>query len=156
MAMAPKQFRYQDQDCPMTLCEGLREYYAGHPGLLQPDRMEADAARFFRSHDACHALFGLDTTLVDEGLADLWTLLATSVGVRRYAHYLRTNPAAKQITKEIGLLRVLRTTMQIIPFAITVFLRSRKMTGKWPWNSEDSYLNQPLNVIRNEFNIRIL
>ena len=65
----------------MTLCEGLREYYAGHPGLLQPDRMEADAARFFRSHDACHVLFGLDTTLVDEGLADLWTLLATNVGV---------------------------------------------------------------------------
>ena len=140
----------------MTLCEGLREYYAGHPGLLQPDRMEADAARFFRSHDACHVLFGLDTMLVDEGLADLWTLLATNVGFRRYAHDLRANPAAKQITKEIGLLRVLRTTMQIIPFAITVFLRSQKMTGKWPWNSEDSYLNQPLNVIRNEFNIRIL
>jgi len=140
----------------MTLGEGLGEYYAGHPGLLQPDRMEADAARFFRSHDACHVLFGLDTTLVDEGLADLWTLLATNVGFRRYAHDLRANPAAKQITKEIGLLRVLRTTMQIIPFAITVFLRSRKMTGKWPWNSEDSYLNQPLNVIRNEFNIRIL
>jgi len=140
----------------MTLCEGLREYYAGHPGLLQPDRMEADAARFFRSHDACHVLFGLDTTLVDEGLADLWTLLATNVGFRRYAHDLRANPAAKQITKEIGLLRVLRTTMQIIPFAITVFLRSRKMTGKWPWNSEDSYLNPPLYVIRTEFNIRIL
>ena len=140
----------------MTLGEGLLEYYAGHPGLVEPDRMEADAARFFRSHEACHVLFGLDTTLVDEGLADLWTLLATNVGFRRYAHYLRTNPAAKQITKEIGLLRVLRTTMQIIPFAVPVFLRSRKMTGKWPWNGENSYLNQPLNVIRNEFNIRIL
>jgi hypothetical protein len=86
MGMPTKHFRYQEQDSPMTLGEGLREYYAGHPGLVQPDQMDADAAPFFRSHGTCHVLFGLDTTLVDESLADLWTIFGTDVGFRRYAH----------------------------------------------------------------------
>ena len=140
----------------MTLSEGLREYYSGHQGLVQPDKMDADTARFFRSHDMCHVLFGLDTTLVDESLADLWTLLGSNVGFRTYARYLRTDPAAKQIMKEIGLVGALWTTIRAIPFAVRVFLRSRKMTKKWPWDGEDCYLNRPLKVIRHEFNIRIL
>lgn len=140
----------------MTLREGLQEYYAAHPGLFQPDQMDADAARFFRSHDACHDLFGLDTTPVDESLADLWTLFGTDVGFRRYANYLRTNPAAKHNTKEIGLLRVIWTAMRAIALVVRIFVRSRKMIRSWPWNGEDYYLDRRLSVIRREFKIRLL
>jgi hypothetical protein len=55
----------------VTLREGLQEYFAGHSGLLKPDSADVQTAKFFHSHDACHVLFGLDTTLRDEGLADL-------------------------------------------------------------------------------------
>jgi len=140
----------------MTLREGLEEYYAGHPGLLQPNSMEREQGAFFRSHDRCHVLFGLDTTLVDEGLADLWTVFGTDVGVRRYTKYVFTNPAAKQITREIGPLRVIWTTLRIIPLALRVFLRSRSMSRRWSWNGEDQYLDRPLSAIRHDLNIRLL
>jgi hypothetical protein len=74
----------------------------GHPSLFRPSQLTKDSARFFRSHDIAHVVFGLDTTLADEALADAWTLLGTDVGLRRYVRYLRTNPEAQQLMKQIG------------------------------------------------------
>lgn len=85
----------------MTLREGLEEYYTGHPGLLQPDKMHADAARFFHAHDTCHVLFGLDTTLVDESLADLWTLFGTDVGFRGMPTIFELTPPPSRLRRRL-------------------------------------------------------
>jgi hypothetical protein len=90
-----KPFQYQRQDSGLTLKEELAEYYEGHPGLFRPSQLAKDSAQFFRSHDIAHVVFGLDTTLTDEALADAWTLLGTDVGLRRYVRYLRTNREAQ-------------------------------------------------------------
>jgi hypothetical protein len=62
-------------------------------------QLTEDSARFFRSHDIAHVVFGLDTTLNDEALGDAWTLLGTDDGLQRYVSYLRTNPEAQQLMK---------------------------------------------------------
>jgi len=100
-------FEYQRQDSALTLAAGLEEYYRGHPGLLRPESISPDSAALFRRHDICHVIFGLDTTMVDEAMADLRTVLSTDVGVRRYVRYLRSNKDAQQIFEEVGYLRAL-------------------------------------------------
>lgn len=128
--MRTSRFRYQDPGCALTLRQGLQEYFAGHSDLLKPDSADLETAEFFRSHDACHVLFGLDTTLPDEGLADLWTVFGTDIGFGRYAMYLRTDPAARQIVRGIGLFRTIATALRLLPSVARVFLRSRKMKKK--------------------------
>ena len=84
-------FEYQRQDSAQTLAAGLNEYYRGHPCVIRPDAISPESAALFRRHDICHVIFGLDTTIVDEAMADLRTMLSTDVGVRRYVQYLRTS-----------------------------------------------------------------
>jgi hypothetical protein len=38
--------------------------------LFRPSQLPKDSAQFFRSHDIAHVVFGLDTTLTDEALAE--------------------------------------------------------------------------------------
>jgi hypothetical protein len=154
--MRTRRFRYQDPACELTLRQGLEEYFAGHSGLLKPGSSDTKTAAFFHSHDACHVLFGLDTTLQDEGLADLWTVFGTNIGLGRYARYLRTNPAARQIVKEIGLFQTIATGLRLFLSVARIFLRSRKMKGKWPWGEEERYLDCPLVELRNKFHIEVL
>jgi hypothetical protein len=153
--MPSRRFRYQDPECPLTLRQGLEEYFAGHPGLIQ-DSANPETCRFFHAHDACHVMFGLDTTVADEGLADCWTLFGTDVGLKRYLKYVTTDPAAKQVVKEIGVLRTLVATVYVVFLVCPVFLRSRRMRRKWEWGGEDQYLDCPLRDLRREFNIQIL
>ncbi|HKW88694.1 MAG TPA: hypothetical protein VJN21_08055 [Candidatus Acidoferrales bacterium] len=151
-----KKFRYQEQDCPLTLAQGLQEYYEGHPGLFRPAQLSEESARFFRSHDAAHVFFGLDTTLDQEALADFWTMFGSDVGIRRYIGYLVSNPEAKQLLKEIGWPKTIALTFQAVPKALKVWLRARKMSQKWPWEPGDGLRDRPLGQIRREMNLKLL
>lgn len=92
--------RYQDQDSTQTLREGLAEYYAANVGIvMRPDDLPPESVALFRSHDLCHVIFGLDTSLGDETLADTRTLLSCDVGARRYARYLTSDRTAKTLFK---------------------------------------------------------
>lgn len=133
----------------------MAEYYEGHPGLFRPSQLPEDSAQFFRSHDIAHIVFGLDTTLTDEGLADFWTLWGTDVGLRRYLTYVRTNPEAQEVAKQIGWARVVLTTLQVLPKLLTVWFHAKKMTAKWPWGVSEDLMDVPLREIRQKFNIRL-
>src|SRR5579863_1919853 len=101
-----RRLRYQQQDSALTLSEGLEEYYAANVGkVVRPRDLPPESADLFRSHDMCHVVFGLSTTLDDEAMADVRTLLSCDVGWRRYARYMTSDPAAKAIFKELGYLK---------------------------------------------------
>ena len=151
-----KRFHYQEQDCPLTLAQGLQEYYDGHAGLFRPEQLSEEFARFFRSHDTAHVIFGLDTTLEEEAMADTWTMFASDVGLRRYMRYLRTNPEAKQLIKEIGWWKTITLSLQMVPKMFAIWLRARKMTKKWPWEPGADLQAKPLGQIRAELNLRLL
>ena len=68
--------RYQAQDSHQTLLEALDEYYARNLGRVRrPSELAPESAALFRSHDLCHVIFGLDTTLADEAMADVRNML---------------------------------------------------------------------------------
>src|SRR5665213_1567547 len=94
---------YQVQDSALTLAEGLEEYYTANVGTVtRPRDLPRESAGLFRSHDICHVIFGLNTSLSDEALADVRTILSCDVGFRRYSAYLAQDKQAKALFRELG------------------------------------------------------
>jgi len=154
---APPRLRYQDQDCPLTLGEGLAEYYAANVGRVRPPgELPAGSAALFHSHDQCHVIFGLDTSLADEVLADTRTLLSCDVGWPRYIAYLNSDPQAKALFVELGLWRAAAASLAAIPRIARAVTEAARMRRKWPWTPPADWDDRPLSDLRREFAIRVI
>ena len=141
----------------MTLAEGLAEYYRANAGrVLRPADLSDESRKLFASHDMCHVIFGLDTNLADETMADTRTLLSCDVGVRRYVRYLATVPEAKALFKELGYGRATLATLAATPRILKAVIEALRMKRKWPWNPRDSDLQRPLGDLRRDYGIRVI
>lgn len=147
--------RYTSQDSEQTLRDGLAEYRACNPGLLDPGSMAPEAAALFEQHDAAHVLFGCDTTLRGETRIDTWTIFGSSIGLRGYLAYLRL-PQVNQVFSEAGRLRILIELLRCSPDVVRVIARSRRMARAWPWREWERHLDRPLRELREEFAIRVV
>jgi hypothetical protein len=146
---AARQCRYQNQDSDMTLAKGLAEYYAANAGsVLRPSDLSEVSAELFRSHDMCHVIFGLDTTIADEAMVDGRRLLSRDVGVRNYVRYLMTNREAKAIFKEVGYLKSI--TILAIPRVLRATWEAWKIPRKWPWAPPPAFQQRKLSDLRQE------
>ena len=155
-ASAPR-CAYQHQDSTLTLSEGLAEYYRANAGLvLRPDDLSDESRALFRSHDVCHVIFGLDTTLADETMADTRTLLSCDVGLRRYARYLATSQEAKAVFKEVGYGHAALATILTAPRVLSAVFQNFRMTRKWPWEPPSSFFDRTLADLRSEYGIRVI
>jgi hypothetical protein len=149
--------RYQMQDSPQTLAEGLAEYYAVNAGrVTRPEALDADSVALFRSHDICHVIFGLDTTLADETLTDARTLLSCDVGARRYARYLRTDPSAKALFKELGVARALWSVAAAAPRIGRAMIEAWRTPRQWPWDPPADFQERRLGDLRRAFRITVI
>ncbi|HXQ17584.1 MAG TPA: hypothetical protein VN814_23450 [Caulobacteraceae bacterium] len=149
--------RYQQQDSPQTLADGLEEYYAANVGkVVRPRDLPPESAALFRSHDMCHVVFGLNTTLDDEAMADVRTLLSCDVGWRRYARYMTSDPAAKAIFKELGYLKSVWVTIHAMPRICRGAIEAFRVKRQWPWTPPESFHDRPLAELREEFGIRLV
>jgi hypothetical protein len=157
-AAARRRCAYQEQDSQQTLAEGLTEYYAVNGSRVSPPpTLQPESRALFRSHDICHVIFGLDTTLADEGMADVRTLLSCDVGWRRYGRYMTSDPEAKAIFKELGYARAVWATLVIIPRALrAVWEASRRSSKRWPWDPPATYFARSLADLRHEYGIRLI
>lgn len=148
---------YQQQDSALTLAEGLKEYYAANAGrVVPPADLPAESVALFRSHDMCHVIFGLDTTLADEALADTRTLFSCDVGVRRYVAYLAQDKQAQSLFKEVGYLASVRVTLRSIPRICRAAAEAWRMKKRWPWLPPESFHSRTLADLRQEFGIRVI
>ena len=148
---------YQDQDSHQTLSEGLAEYYRSNgERVLPPSSLTPESAALFRSHDICHVIFGLDTTLADEAMVDTRTMLSCDVGAARYAKYLATNKDAQNIFKEVGYGSVLWTTVKTVPRLLRAFVDRPRPTRPWPWIPPQDYEHRTLAELRREYGIRVV
>jgi len=148
---------YQHEDSAQTLQEGLEEYYAANAGkVVRPRDLPPDSIALFRSHDLCHVIFGLDTTLADEVLADTRTLLSCDVGVRRYAAYLTRDQQAQALFKEVGYLKSAWATVLAVPRICRAAIEAWRMMKRWPWVPPDSFQSRTLADLRDEFGIRVI
>lgn len=151
------ELRYQKQDSALTLAEGLEEYYRANVGVVtRPCDLPPKSRDLFERHDICHVIFGLNTTLADESLADTRTLLSCDVGFRRYIDYLRSNKEARAIFKKAGYLRIVWIAVLAVPRILRAVLVGRHMTKRWPWSPPASYRERSLADLRREFGIRVV
>jgi hypothetical protein len=149
--------RYQRQDSSQTLADGLEEYYAANLGkVVRPRDLPPESIALFRSHDICHVVFGLNTTLDDEALADVRTLLSCDVGVRRYAIYLATDKQARALFKELGYLKSIWVTILAVPRICRAAAEAFRMKKRWPWAPPESFQDRALVDLRQEFGIRLV
>jgi hypothetical protein len=146
---------YVEQDSPQSLREGLAEYYARNPRLLDPSQLPPDAAELFRQHDAAHVVFGCDTTLRGETLVDAWTIVGSTAGLRGYLRYFGY-PQVNRIFAEVGWWRIAAESVRWLPDVLRVLARSRRLASRWPAADYGKYLDQPLGDIRRRFRIRMV
>lgn len=149
--------RYQAQASTQTLAEGLAEYYARNgTRVTAPADLPAESAALFRNHDACHVIFGLDTSPADETITDTRAMLSCDVGWRRYGAYLASDPQAKAIFKEFGVLRAIAVTVTTLPRIVRALIERRRMTRPWPWTPPPAYFERRLAELRAEYGIRVI
>ena len=66
---------YQEQDCQLTLREGVEAYHTYLRSLNRKIMVDAPGSRLLFEHDATHVIFGLNTTLEQEAALDTWVFL---------------------------------------------------------------------------------
>jgi len=147
--------RYVEQDSPQSLREGLAEYRARNPELLDPASMPTEVAELFRRHDAGHVVFGCDTSLRGEALIDTWTVFGTTAGLRGYLEYFR-HPQVNDIFAGVGYGRIAIESARCLPDLFRVWRRSRRLERRWPWAGYAQHLDRSLCEIRREFDIRVV
>jgi hypothetical protein len=146
---------YLEQDCKQTLREALEDYFAGIPGLITEANAPKKTAELFRHHDVGHVVFGCDTTVNGEPLADTWQILGTDVKLSEYMEYAKL-PEARAIFKQTGILMMIWLTLRALPRLLVIMWRVFRMPKKWPFWKNDQYLDVPLCDIRKEFRIKVI
>ena len=144
---------YQATEAEITLEQGIVEYRELNPELDDSRKATPEGAEFFRCHDVVHVIFGCDTSLLNEAMADAWTLFGTTVTLRQFLGFMKVEEH-QSIMETIGWPAVILTFFKAIPAILLIALRSTTMTKRWPWDSFSSYLQMPLGEIRREFHIR--
>jgi hypothetical protein len=153
--MSERTPKYMQQESMQSLREGIVEYYACNPDLLDPSALPGDTEKLFRQHDAGHVVFGCDTSLRGESLIDTWTIFGTTAGLRGYLEYFK-HPEVNQIFADAGYWRITVEFVRCIPDVLRVLARCRRLSWRWPWADYDHYLDQSLDEIRARFNIRVV
>ena len=147
---------YLKQDCELTLNEGLELHY-GVNSTFKENVIKVPA---FYNHDIVHVLFGLETTVENESLADTRVIFATNWGFKKYFNdYMRNPDAIKiimKIFKDIGYVRGIVLSIKSLPNLFRVIIDCKKMSKKWGVNPDDRLLNTKLSELRKEYNIKVI
>ena len=91
--------RFESAHSTQTLAQGLAEYLAANPDLKREDDLLSQEARqFFRAHDMVHVLYGCGTSMADEAVVKLSSILGTTGGLavlRGYTHHVTLDISAR-------------------------------------------------------------
>lgn len=144
---------FQRQESEQTLAEAIEEYFAANPGLAQGRHMSPEAREFFRCHDAADVVFGCDTTLDDEAVVKIASILGTTVGLavlKRYRLHEST-----LIYRQLRVSAVLLSVAHSVVIVPRTALRCLTQRARWPWADHQQYLQTPLRDLRLAFGIKV-
>lgn len=144
---------YLEQDCALTLAEAVALHRAHTPGLILSE--EPELARLFDGHDACHALFGCDTSMPGEASADTWTMLATTMPLRDYLAYVK-HPAVRAIFDQVGLWNTVVGSLRALPRLFRVWRASRNMRRPWDFDGWAAHADERLSALRADYGIQVV
>ena len=150
---------FHNQDCSLTLAEGLDEYRAYLQANGKKQLIDKPGSQIIRDHDATHVIFGLDTSLEQESLLDSWVLRGCQWKFKELFAYQKL-PEIKELNKyfkkELGYLKLLLVVFKLIPLKRRIGRRVKAMNKKWPFKSPHSLMTQRVCDLREEYGIRIL
>ena len=140
----------------ITLRQGLEKFHREYKNHLSHTEKEIShqAREFFKSHDIAHVLFGCDISLFGEGSVKIWTIFGTTLGFWNHIRGYR-EASAFRLSRNFTFAHVMRNIFKFL-FSIPILIvKARKMHKPWPWSDFESYLDMPINEIRQEFNIQV-
>lgn len=157
--VSPPPPSYRRVDTRATLREALTEHHASTPALVEvPSADEGELSEIdalFAGHDACHALFGLGSTVGDEIRVDTWTLFATTMSVRRYLAYM-THPVTTKVLRETTTWRSVPAILGALLDVPRIALRARRMRRVWDFDGWRAWVDTPLSELRARFGVEVL
>ena len=151
--------QFMQQDCRLTLRDGLEELYRHAPEVAVVSQRKG---KMFVDHDLTHVLFGCDTSLQGEILLKPWILFGTTINrdeIKAYA----MDPDVQMLNEEgIQLMggRVKAYTLLLtyyLPLFFWIWVRRvRSMSAKWPHSDvTEDMMNTPLDELRRTYGIRL-
>ena len=150
---------YQDQNCSLTLQEGLNCYYEAFPESTEIFKDNADSGTLLRDHDCTHVIFGLDISIEQESILDTWVLWGSKWELRYLLGYQKL-PQIKQLYKnlvnEIGYFGFIKILWKLGGIKRKVMFRTFKMKKKWPFKMPKKYLSMKISDLREMHGIKVL
>ena len=150
---------YQDQNCSLTLQEGLNCYYKAFPESTEILKDSLDSGTLLRDHDCTHIIFGLDISIEQESILDTWVLWGSKWELRYLLGYQKL-PQIKQLYKnlinEIGYFGFIKILWELSGIKRKVIFRTFRMKKKWPFKMPEEYLSMKISDLREMHGIKVL
>ena len=133
----------------LILSEAIERLHHNYSGLMQGNGEQAES--WFLNHDATHVIFGTPPfDIKGESLNDIWTIFGSTVTLREYAEFFKFTTLEKVFNPYGGIVNSFLAVIPLIPKGIHVFIRTRKMVKKWPWDVTEELLQQKVGDLRKE------
>ena len=151
--------RYQEQDCDLTLREGIAEYHAYLTALGRKGMVDYVGSRLILEHDATHVIFGMDTSLEQEAGLDTWLIFGCHYQwryLRGYAQLPEIKAVYKALIKDGGWVLLLKLYWKCLALKWQIIRRTRRMTHKWPFQFPEEWLDHSVAALRAQHGISTL
>ena len=151
--------QYQEQDCELTLSEGLECYYNSFPDSKEVFKDNYESGTLLRDHDSTHVIFGLDISIEQEAILDTWVLWGSRFKWKYLFGYSKLPQIAelqKGIFKEFGFAGFIKLYWKVGAIKRKVIYRTFKMKKKWPFKMPDEYMSMKISELRKAHGIKIL
>ena len=150
---------YQDQNCSLTLQEGLNCYYKAFPESTEILKDSTGSGTLLRDHDCTHVIFGLNISIEQESILDTWVLWGSKWELKYLLGYQKL-PQIKQLYKdlvnEIGYFGFIKILWKLSGIKRKVMFRTFKMKKKWPFKMPEEYLSMKISDLREMHGIKVL
>ena len=150
---------YQNQNCGLTLQEGLECYYNSFPKTKEIFKDNENSGTLLRDHDCTHVIFGLDISIEQESILDTWVLWGSKWELKYLLGYQKI-PEIKQLfkdlVKEIGYFGLIKILWKLGGIKRKVIFRTLRMKKKWPFKMPEHYLAMKISDLRKIHGIKIL
>ena len=151
--------QYQEQDCELTLSEGLECYYKSFPDSKEVFKDNHESGTLLRDHDSTHVIFGLDISIEQEAILDTWVLWGSKFKWKYllgYSKLPQITELQKGILKEFGFMGAIRLYWKVSAIKRKVIYRTFKMKEKWPFKMPDEYMYMKISELRKIHGIEVL
>ena len=151
--------RYQQQDCDLTLREGVAEYHAYLEAIGRKAMVDHAGSRLILEHDATHVIFGMDTSLEQEAGLDTWLIFGCQYRwryLRGYAQLPEIKALYKALIKDGGWFLLTKLYWKCLGLKWRIFRRTRRMSNKWPFRFPQEWLDHSIAALRAQHGIQIL